>query len=442
MGDEKMTPARLRDVADALNRVGHVSGQPGAVFQMSKMVGAWAEQEEKALDDDSGRPYWMWHAMLSALAERACDLEGCESADLCITEWCLPCAARAFLRTGADRDEERDCLRMCLAETNEALKVAGFPTVRPTPGPAGDEGISPADQVAAMAGEIELARMRLVACSEAARANTREVPCEVALEYQSASFNDVRAAVEREMGHRAARETAEKLVADKSKFIAILSHELELPRASHSEEEDYIKAIRDLKAEVERVGEWQGLYDAAPEKAKAIVLQRMREAGAVQPIVKVWKDKVAELESQKAERKTSFHELRESKKWIFRHLSSLHVELGIAYSAEGDDVHKIHAAAIAALRELKAKVEAKPDQVVNVDMTSTPDKVIEVDLADPSECIFCDYEQGFCHADKDHDPNSRSCVRGSASDPANAEAPPWCHARGRVIVQAKDGGKS
>ena len=125
--------------------------------------------------------------------------------------------------------------------------------------------------------EIELLRMQLAACSEAARANTRMVPCNVALEYQSASFNDVRGAVEREMDHREAREKAEALVNDKAKFIAILSHELELPRVSHSEEEDYIKAIRELKA---RVADFQAFRSAAVEFLDAHDFTRILEQAA------------------------------------------------------------------------------------------------------------------------------------------------------------------
>ena len=64
------------------------------------------------------------------------------------------------------------------------------------------------------------------------------------------------------------------------------------------------------------------------------------------------------------------------------------------------------------------------------------DKVIEVDLADPEECIFCDYEQGFCHADGDSANGPRSCVHGSTGGGKNAHAPEWCPARGRVIVKA------
>jgi hypothetical protein len=49
------------------------------------------------------RPYWMWHAMLNELAQQGCEFideygggEECPSRGDCITEWCLPCAARAF----------------------------------------------------------------------------------------------------------------------------------------------------------------------------------------------------------------------------------------------------------------------------------------------------------------------------------------------------------
>lgn len=84
----------------------------------------------------------------------------------------------------------------------------------------------------------------------------------------------------------------------------------------------------------------------------------------------------------------------------------------------------------------------------------TTDKVIEVDLNDPSECHFCQYEQGICMVDDPDDAwKGRNCARDSrkrgvtdyaamkfASDPV--EAPEWCPGRGRVIVQAKDRGDS
>ena len=50
------------------------------------------------------RPYWLWHAMLERLAALPCEQDGdCES--LCVTEQCLPCAARAFAPKG-DSDAE------------------------------------------------------------------------------------------------------------------------------------------------------------------------------------------------------------------------------------------------------------------------------------------------------------------------------------------------
>lgn len=43
---------------------------------------------------------------------------------------------------------------------------------------------------------------------------------------------------------------AEEGVRSRMKFIAKLSHELELPKVSHSEEKDYVEAIRALRSEV------------------------------------------------------------------------------------------------------------------------------------------------------------------------------------------------
>ena len=60
--------------------------------------------------------------------------------------------------------------------------------------------------------EIKRLRLQLDACSEAALANTRDIPVGVPLEYQSAAYHDVRAAVEREKEHREAREKAEARV--------------------------------------------------------------------------------------------------------------------------------------------------------------------------------------------------------------------------------------
>ncbi len=85
-----------------------------------------------------------------------------------------------------------------------------------------------------------------------------------------------------------------------------------------------------------------------------------------------------------------------------------------------------------ALKDVLALVDAAAASREVIEQDVQTDKVIEVDLDDPGECHFCDYEQGMCHADAE----TRSCVQGSASDPKNAHAPPWCPARGRVIVRA------
>jgi len=57
--------------------------------------------------------------------------------------------------------------------------------------------------------ELEIERMKLVACGEAALANTRDISCHVAPEYESASLQEVRNAVEREMTHRERADKAE-----------------------------------------------------------------------------------------------------------------------------------------------------------------------------------------------------------------------------------------
>lgn len=56
---------------------------------------------------ENNRPYWLWRAMLEECKFHDCmgtpDGEECEESDACITEWCVPCAARKFL---ADLESE------------------------------------------------------------------------------------------------------------------------------------------------------------------------------------------------------------------------------------------------------------------------------------------------------------------------------------------------
>ena len=46
MSEQKMTPERLRDVADVLERVGKISDRPAAAYNMAALVRSWAEQED------------------------------------------------------------------------------------------------------------------------------------------------------------------------------------------------------------------------------------------------------------------------------------------------------------------------------------------------------------------------------------------------------------
>jgi len=57
------------------------------------------------------------------------------------------------------------------------------------------------------------------------------------------------------------------------------------------------REARDEKAEdeVARLLEWQRLHDSAPEEAKGVILDRLREANAIAPIVESWKAEVVRL---------------------------------------------------------------------------------------------------------------------------------------------------
>jgi len=58
------------------------------------------EKAAKAEADEESRPYWLWRAMLEECARHGCHRpadDRCEGSGLCITEWCVPCAAKAFL---------------------------------------------------------------------------------------------------------------------------------------------------------------------------------------------------------------------------------------------------------------------------------------------------------------------------------------------------------
>lgn len=66
-----------------------------------------------------------------------------------------------------------------------------------------------------------------------------------------------------------------------------------------------IEVIKDLKAEVEqlkleneRLNRWKSLILTSPEGAKNTVLERFVLTEQIQPVIKHWKDKVAELEQK------------------------------------------------------------------------------------------------------------------------------------------------
>ena len=58
--------------------------------------------KQKQRDEDL--PYWQFHAMADALKELPCEVSEsypCSSSGDCITEWCNPCAAKAWFASHA-----------------------------------------------------------------------------------------------------------------------------------------------------------------------------------------------------------------------------------------------------------------------------------------------------------------------------------------------------
>ena len=74
--------------------------------QHDQLTARIAELEEENED----RPYWMWRAMLEEFGEMDCRCDGpdqCSTQGLCVTEYCLPCAAKCFLRKIREAESPR-----------------------------------------------------------------------------------------------------------------------------------------------------------------------------------------------------------------------------------------------------------------------------------------------------------------------------------------------
>ncbi len=68
------------------------------------------EAKLAAMEDEG--PYWLWRAMLTECEPLRCKQEAaggdeCQYTGGCITEWCTPCAARAFLASIRAREKGR-----------------------------------------------------------------------------------------------------------------------------------------------------------------------------------------------------------------------------------------------------------------------------------------------------------------------------------------------
>lgn len=53
--------------------------------------------------------------------------------------------------------------------------------------------------------------------------------------------------------------------------------------------------------EIAALRRWKALHDAAPDGAKAIVIERMQEAAAIEPIVRAWREANVKLEAERDE---------------------------------------------------------------------------------------------------------------------------------------------
>lgn len=58
---------------------------------------------------------------------------------------------------------------------------------------------------------------------------------------------------------------------------------------------DALRLLRDARREADVLRGWKSLHDAAPDGAKAIVIERMQDAAAIEPIVRAWREANAKL---------------------------------------------------------------------------------------------------------------------------------------------------
>lgn len=99
-----------------LNPNGSVDSHPDGDFVLHRDV--------ERLENE--RPYWLWRAMLEWNASHKCqryiddvDPTPCDQTGDCITEYCVPCAARVFL--DKEKEDLADSTTGMTADERDAL---------------------------------------------------------------------------------------------------------------------------------------------------------------------------------------------------------------------------------------------------------------------------------------------------------------------------------
>lgn len=67
-----------------------------------------AELKRQLAEADEERPFWLLHALLDFAALHPCarsEEHPCAQTDDCVTEWCAPCAARAWVAKEKERSD-------------------------------------------------------------------------------------------------------------------------------------------------------------------------------------------------------------------------------------------------------------------------------------------------------------------------------------------------
>lgn len=153
--------------------------------------------------------------------------------------------------------------------------------------------------------ELGTERMRLAACGVAAMQNTVSTITERITPdnpYYSASYSDVCRAVDREMGHRAAKEKTERQLSDEKQKVANLEDYMLKGVAFRDELQGQLCKIKTVLSAYVPVGEWQNAIAAlsssapCPHEEEAKWLRRELSVAVASAKAMVSNEMVASLE--------------------------------------------------------------------------------------------------------------------------------------------------